>query len=144
MRDLRSSLLAFAFSSVVLLMGCIRLPSASLPPEEAILAGSWEVTGDTVTNLEALIFTFNDRGELVQVVYELSGTSRITDTNPRGDVSVRGDSVVIDATIVGNGTVFNGILNNANTQINGTLTTRLQVGSIIAEQEQGAATLTRQ
>ena len=127
----------------VLFAGCISSGS-SLPPEEAILADTWELTGDPVANLDSLTFTFDDRGDLETIVYQLSGTSRVTDTDPRGDVTVNGSEVTIDATILGNGTVFTGTLNNSNTQIIGELTTRLQIGSIVAEQDQGAATLTRQ
>lgn len=126
------------------LTGCIIPPDNSEPPEEAILAGDWELTGDSITNLESLVFTFNDRGKLTQVVYQLTGTARITDTDPRGEITVSGQSVTIDATRLGSGTVFTGTLNDSNTQIVGSLTTRLEVGSIIAEVDQGAATFTRQ
>jgi hypothetical protein len=126
------------------LAGCISLPGTTLPPEEAILAGSWGLTGDAVQNLDSLVFTFDDRGDLSLIVFQISGTQRLTDTNPRGDVTVSGSTVTIDTTILGSGTIFTGTLNADNTQIVGTLTTRLQIGSIVAETDQGAVTFTRQ
>lgn len=131
--------LAIASLSLLTFAGCV-----PPPPAEAVLAGTWRVTAENAPDLNQLLITFDQNGNLQTVQYQLTGNAVITVPAPIGDTAVEGNEVTISATFNGNTFAFTGTLNEAQTVATGNVTTLIAVGSSIVSINNGPATLTKQ
>jgi hypothetical protein len=114
------------------------------PPAEAILAGTWALTTPSTVALTQLLLTFDGNGDLTTVTYEVGGGITITDSSPSSTTRVDGKSVTISTEFFGNTLAFEGTLNDTDTVIDGSFTTRIAMGSIVITIDNGPGTLTKQ
>ncbi len=115
-----------------------------LAPPEAVLAGTWLVEVEEYPDLETLLITFDETGTVTEVEYKLGDNATITVTDPVGVATVDGQDVIVSVTFNANGLTFNGTLNDDDTEMTGSLTTQISVGSLVVTINNGPATLTLQ
>jgi hypothetical protein len=72
------------------------------------------------------------------------GGITVTDSSPSSTTRVDGKSVAISTEFFGNSLAFEGTLNDADTVIDGSFTTRILLGSILITIDNGPGTLTKQ
>lgn len=114
------------------------------PPDTAVLAGTWSVTAESTPNLNQLLLTFDENGNLDTIQYKVGDNVLVTVPSPLATTDVDGDDVTITAQFNESGLVFNGVLDPAGNVITGNLTTQIKSGDIIITVNNGAATMTRQ
>ena len=114
------------------------------PPPEAILAGTWSLTTSSVPDLTEFLLIFDQNGHLTTVEYRIGSDLLITAPAPESSTTVDGTEVFISAIFFGNSLNFHGLLNDSNTVITGTLTTRIDAGIAIITINDGPATMTKQ
>jgi hypothetical protein len=113
------------------------------PPAAAVLAGTWELTTPSTASLTQLLLTFDQNGNLTTVTYKLGTEITVTESAPVSTTTVDGKNVTISATFLGNSLDFNGTLNEADTVITGTLSTRIALGTIVITIDGGPGTMTK-
>ena len=115
---------------------------------EAVLEGTWELTGSVVApGVTDFLVTFNSSGEITRLSYTY-GVFTIVVDDPSfiySQSTVDGNDVNITVTwLTVNNLVFDGTLNSAQTQITGTASYRLVVGGITVDVPAGDAQFTKQ
>ncbi len=131
---------------LVVLTGC---PINPIPtPPEAVLKGTWELRGDLVADeVSDFLITFNSQGEITRLSYRFGFATIVVDdpTFIQSESNVDGDQVSIVVTwLLTNSLFFEGTLNTAQTQIDGTTSFVIKIGSVEINVPTGAATLTKQ
>lgn len=129
--------LLLALPLLVFLAGC-----PSLLPT-AVLAGTWAFTVEGAPNLNELLLTFNDTGQVTKVTYQLAGGSEISVNAPVGTATVSGKNVTVETTFEGNTLSFNGTLNADDTLVQGMITLHIVVGGVTITVNGGPATMTK-
>jgi hypothetical protein len=138
----------------VLIGGVLLLVAATgcpivIPVPESVLQGTWELTGDLVSpDVSNFLITFDKEGQIAKITYDINNATITVDSGSllQSSSDVNGDAVSITATW-GNGStlVFDGTLNNAQTQAEGSTGFRLVISaSITIDIPTGPATLTKQ
>lgn len=133
---------------VALLVAATGCPSAPPSVPEAVLEGTWELTGDLVADeVSDFLITFDETGEITTIRYTV-GIINVVINAPasiQSSSNVDGNSVTISAAWLGiNNLVFEGTLNDAESQIDGTTTFSIEVGSVKITVPTGDALLIRQ
>ena len=118
--------------------------TAFSPPPEAVLSGTWTLTTPSSVPLTQLLLTFDRNGTLTTIAYKLGADITITTSSVAGTTKVTGKDVSIATAFLGGSLEFNGTLNDADTEITGTLTTQITVGTITVTINGGPGTLTKQ
>jgi hypothetical protein len=122
---------------MVLVAGC------GTPHPEAIMAGTWKLATTSDSGLGETLLTFNQNGKLTEINFKIGVlTATYRDLSDR--TIVNGDSLTIDSTFLGNGLLFNGILNSDQTVVVGKLTTQIKIPLLTITIDGGDATLTKQ
>ncbi len=116
-------------------------------PIASVLEGTWELTGDVVSpELSNFLITFDRNGEITRLQYQVDAFT-VTADDPGfidGNSSVNSTDINIVVTwLAVNNLVFDGLLNDAQTQIVGTASYQLRLGSITVEAPAGNAVLTK-
>jgi hypothetical protein len=133
--------------AAVMLGGC---PSPTpTPPPEAVLAGTWTMTGDAVDpQISELQLTFDSNGDLTKISYVVDGLVRVTIDQAsfiNSDTSVSGSDVTIVANwFTVNNIVISGTLNASQDQITGSASYVFVAGGVTIEAPVGDVTLTKQ
>ena len=113
-------------------------------PPASPLAGTWAMTTQTATDLETFQLTFDNSGNLIQIVYRVTSSTTLTVDDPESITQVSGSDVGIAATFVGNGFVYNGRLQGTVPEtVEGTATGVISVGGITVTLLEEPATLTK-
>lgn len=112
-------------------------------PATAVLEGTWAFTVDSTPNLNELLLTFNQNGQVTNVTYQVTGSAEISVNAPVGQATVNGKNVSVTSTFQGNSLTFNGTLNDDNTVAQGTITLQITVGAVTVTVNGGAATMTK-
>jgi hypothetical protein len=133
----------------LLLVAATGCPIIIPPLPEAVLQGTWELTGDLVSpQVSDFLITFDRDGQITRMTYVFGGITTVTISGAdlRSSSNVNGDNVSITATWGSGSTLFfQGTLNNAKNQITGSTGYRLVISeSITIEIPTGPATLTKQ
>jgi hypothetical protein len=136
--------LPLLIAASVLLAGVFGCPGL-MPGPESVLEGTWELNQSADPAVTDWLLTFDSRGDLTEVSYEVAGV-RKTWTDPPATVSVDGDQVRIAATQSGNGLNFYGVLDSVTdpTIATGSLSANMVVGNLTISVPQGEATLVKQ
>jgi hypothetical protein len=108
-----------------------------------VLEGTWAFTVDSTPNLNELLLTFNQNGQVTNVTYQVTGSAEISVNAPVGQATVNGKNVTVTSTFQGNSLTFNGTLNDDNTVAQGTITLQITVGAVTVTVNGGAATMTK-
>lgn len=124
--------------------GC---PTPLPPPPEAVLSGTWELTGDVVApEVSNFLLTFDQNGNITRMSYQFNNFT-VTADDPSfidSNATVSGSDVNIVATwLTVNNLVLDGTMNSALTQITGTASYRLVIGGVTVEVPAGAAQLAK-
>lgn len=144
----RTTFTTVLVSTLLIITGC----PPQEPPRILVLQGTWELT-PAPTNVSDFLLTFNDNGNITRIQYTLTDPSStvpvtVTIDDPEfvdADSSVEGNDVAITATwAVVNNLNFDGTLNDAEDQIDGTATYFIQVGNVTVSLPETSARLTRQ
>jgi hypothetical protein len=114
------------------------------PPPEAILSGTWSLTSSSIPGLTELLLIFDRNGHLTDIEYRIGSDVLITAPAPTSSTTVDGTEVSIAATFLGNSLTFHGLLNDSNTVITGSISTRIDVGIAVITINDGPATMTKQ
>lgn len=141
---------AYRFAASVVFLSIIGVicggcpaPAPAPPLPEAILAGTWRLTTDNVTNLPGTTVVFDANGNLTSVTYVAADTT-ITQTPISGSTVVNGSVVAISQTFPnGSRMEFAGTLNTTATQIQGSLVLTINQGLFNIFIDNEPATLTR-
>jgi hypothetical protein len=133
----KAGILLLALPLVVFLSGCQFLFPAS------VLAGTWAFTVEAAPDLNELLITFNNFGQITNVTYQLAGGNEISVNSPSGTATVSGQNVTVSTTFQGNTLAFNGTLNSDDTVAQGTITLSIVVGGVTINIDGGAATMTK-
>ncbi len=132
----------------LLLVAATGCPFVIPPVPESVLQGTWELTGEVVSpDVTDFLITFDKDGQISRITYKFKSITTITidSDSLRSSSNVNGDDVSITATWGGSTFFFEGTLNSAQNQIDGTTGYRLVVSeSITVEIPTGPATLTKQ
>ena len=136
--------LALGWTTVALAMlsvcsGCI----PPTPPATSVLAGTWELTTETTSNLSQVFLTFDADGVLTKITYQINNIT-IDANAPVADTDVDGDQVEIVAGFAGNHLTLTGTLNADRTVIVGTTFIQITLGTVTVTIDNGPATLTKQ
>lgn len=116
---------ALLLSAVV---GC----TINIIPAESVLAGTWQLTGDTVSpDVGDFLITFDASGQITKLTYVYKSATTVTVNAGdllRSSSKVNGSDVSISASwSIGNTLFFEGVLNTAQTEIDGSTSYRLLV-----------------
>lgn len=135
--------------SLVLLAALPGCTITVAPPPEAVLEGTWLLTGDVIApDVSEFLITFDSDGEITRISYTYANSITVTSNDPDfidSDSTVDGDAVTINVTwLFVNNLVLTGTLDAAQDQITGEASFRLNIGSIEIEAPLGDAVLTRQ
>ncbi len=129
---------------LVLTAGCIPFPIGNTePPAEAVLEGTWKVITEDDTELTSLFWVFDESGDLVEIRYVV-GDATITDSKPLGDTTVEGKTVKVQVGGNDANSLFEGTLNEANTESVGKLTLNWTFLNTRVSIDQGAARIVKQ
>jgi hypothetical protein len=127
------------------LTGC---PVTPTPGPEAVLEGTWELTGEVVTEgVTNFLITFDEEGQITGLTYDYGVISVVVDDPSfiESVSSVNGSSVNISVTWLGvNNLVIDGTLSADQNTITGTATYLIVIGNLEISAPAGDATLTRQ
>lgn len=135
-------------AALVLLVPLSGCPVAVVPPPEAVLEGTWELTGDIVApEVSNFLLTFDQNGKITRMNYQFNNFT-VTANDPSfidSNSTVSGSDVNIAVTwLTVNTLVLDGTLNSALTQITGTASYKLVIGGVTVDVPAGAAQLTKQ
>jgi len=126
---------------LVLLSGCVIPPLE--PPAEAVLAGTWALIQNEDLSLSETFWVFDDNGNLVEMRTKI-GSLEITRQARPASTSVEDSHVVIQlGTDIGNMS-FDGTFNEDQSQIMGSLSTKMSWWGTTVEFDGGEARLVRQ
>jgi hypothetical protein len=143
----RRQRMAAVVGGTVLLVAATGCPIIIPTPPEAVLQGTWELTGDLVSpDVTDFLMIFNADGRIVEIRYVFENATVIIPANAllNSSSDVNGNNVTISATwALGNTFTFQGTFNDAKTVITGTTFSRLVIGAAIIEIPTGPATLTK-
>jgi hypothetical protein len=97
-----------------------------------VLAGTWQLTGDTVSpDVGDFLITFDASGQITKLTYVYKSATTVTVNAGdllRSSSKVNGSDVSISASwSIGNTLFFEGVLNTAQTEIDGSTSYRLLV-----------------
>jgi len=139
----------FVSSLVIALLPLCGCPVAAPPAAEAVLQGTWKLTGDVVApGVTDFLVTFDARGKISALSYRYNNIILVDLNDPafiQSDSTVSGSDVSIVATWLSvNNLVFDGTLNAGQTQMTGTMSYRLLIGNITVDAPAGNAQLTKQ
>lgn len=128
-------------SAVGMTTGCQPI----VPPEEAVLAGTWTLETTAQAGLDPTTLTFDGEGRLVRISIQKSPTIRVEPVILDSSTDVNGLAVTIRANFMALDTFqFTGALDEAMAVASGHLTTNINVGVAKIIIDRGSATLTRQ
>jgi hypothetical protein len=127
----------------------VAVPGCVPPAPEAVLEGTWELTGDLLdSDVSQFLITFDQDGQISAIRYVYDNFTIVINADELVDsfANVDGQEVFISASWGSGSTLtFNGTLNAAETEIVGTTSYRLVIAPlIIVEVPTGPAVLTRQ
>lgn len=131
---------------LLVLGGC---PAPAPPLPEAVLEGTWELTGDALpAEITDYLVTFNEVGEITRISFrynEIVTVTVSTSSSIDSSSTVSGSDVSIVASwFTVNNLVFSGTLNEALTQMTGSASYRLEFGGVTIETPVGDAVFTKQ
>jgi hypothetical protein len=116
-----------------------------VPPEEAVLAGTWLLEHEDSDDLR-ILYEFDDLGRLTEVRYELGPITARVNSFSLSRVDVNGSSVHIRFEALLAATDFEGTLNAAKNRIEGQVTTHVSLipGVVQVDIDNGPAVLVKQ
>jgi hypothetical protein len=116
-----------------------------LPPEEAVLAGTWRLEHEGTDDLR-ILYEFDDLGRLTEVRYELGPITARVNSFRVSRVDVNGSDVSIRFEALLAATDFEGTLNAAQDRIEGQVTTHVALipGFVQVDIDNGPAVLVKQ
>jgi hypothetical protein len=146
MRSLLGTILGVAVVAGV--CACVS-PEPPPPPPEAVLEGTWQLTGVVLTpGISDFLISFDGEGNITRLTYRVNDlvTVYVDETDfIDSDGTVNGDDVSIIASwFEVNHFAFSGTLNSNQTRIDGNASYKLVVGGLTIEAPLGQARLTKQ
>jgi hypothetical protein len=127
---------------LTILLGCSLNP---VPPEEAVLAGTWRLLHDGSDELQ-VFYEFDELGRLREVRYELGEFTIRINSFSLSRVDVDGSAVSIRFRAILASSEFEGTLNASNDRMEGQVTTQVTILPGLAELDidNGPAVLVKQ
>jgi len=138
MRSLRVLCGLWGLTVCALCSGCLPWVIGQSSP----LEGTWQVNADQ-PSLTQMLVTFNSRGRLTKVTYQIGELATVEETLTTGYGEVAGDAVSIQGTFGPSTFEFTGTFDEDRTRIDGRLTTELTLPLLRITIDNGPASLTR-